>query len=207
VSAAPTAGQRPANPQEALAELLAGNERFVAGERIHPNQDAEHRAAVAQAQTPFAVVFGCSDSRLAAEIIFDRGLGDLFVVRTAGHTVGPEVLGSIEYAVTLLEVPLVVVLGHNLCGAVQAAREALVEGVRPGGHLGAIVESIAPSVRLAGPRGTDPGAIVRAHIDRTAGQVRRYLATLDLPPGRHAVVGMAYDLSAGRVKVVSPERS
>src|SRR5262249_30655312 len=94
--------RRPDTPADALAELLARNERFVAGVRIHPHQDAEHRAAVAEQQQPFAVVFGCSDSRLAAEMIFDRGLGDLFVVRTAGHIVGPEVLASIEYGVTVL---------------------------------------------------------------------------------------------------------
>lgn len=90
-------------PAQALQWLLEGNERFIAGERLHPHQDADRRTALAPAQKPFAVLFGCSDSRLAAEIIFDRGLGDLFVVRTAGHVVGPEVLGSIEYAVTVLQ--------------------------------------------------------------------------------------------------------
>src|SRR5205814_4912443 len=133
-------------PEEALGELRAGNERFVAGTRVHPNQDAEHRAALASVQTPFAVVFGCSDSRLAAEIIFDRGLGDLFVVRTAGHTIGPEVLGSIEYAVTILNLPLVVVLGHNSCGAVHAARDAVAGGAPPSGHLRAVVDAIVPSI-------------------------------------------------------------
>src|SRR5436309_15033205 len=98
----------PGTPAAALDLLLAGNERFIAGSRLHPNQDADRRAAVAPAQRPFAVLFGCSDSRLAAEIIFDRGLGDLFVVRTAGHVVGPEVLGSIEHAVASLDAPLVV---------------------------------------------------------------------------------------------------
>jgi carbonic anhydrase len=81
-------------PQEAFELLLAGNQRFVAGSPEHPNQDAARRTEVAPGQSPFAVLFGCSDSRLAAEIIFDRGLGDLFVVRTAGHVMGPEVLGS-----------------------------------------------------------------------------------------------------------------
>src|SRR5438046_8482300 len=117
--------------EEAFEVLLAGNRRFVAGTPEHPNQDAARRRDVAPTQAPFAVLFGCSDSRLAAEIIFDRGLGDLFVVRTAGHTIGPEVLGSIEYAVTLLHTPLVVVLGHSSCGAVQAARDAVVGGTVP----------------------------------------------------------------------------
>src|SRR3954452_7597051 len=108
-------------PGEAFELLLAGNQRFVAGAPERPNQDATRRAEVAPSQRPFAVLFGCSDSRLAAEIIFDRGLGDLFVVRTAGHVMGPEVIGSIEYGVGVLACPLVVVLGHEGCGAVGAA--------------------------------------------------------------------------------------
>src|SRR3954470_3922955 len=115
-------------PGEAFELLLAGNQRFVAGAPEQPNQDATRRAEGAPSQRPFAVLFGCSDSRLAAEIIFDRGLGDLFVVRTAGHTIGPEVLGSLEYAISILHTPLVVVLGHNSCGAVTAARDAFVHG-------------------------------------------------------------------------------
>src|SRR6266508_220452 len=131
-------GWRP--PAAAVAELRAGNDRFVTGTPMHPNQDSERRAALAGEQTPFAVVFGCSDSRLAAEIIFDRGLGDLFVVRTAGHTVGAEVLGSIEYAVTILNAPLVAVLGHNSCGAVQVSRDVLAGAAAPSGNLRAVVE-------------------------------------------------------------------
>src|SRR5437660_10755501 len=92
--------------EEAFEVLLAGNRRFIAGTPEHPNQDAARRTEIAPSQSPFAVLFGCSDSRLAAEIIFDRGLGDLFVVRTAGHVVGTEVLGSIEYGVSLLDCPL-----------------------------------------------------------------------------------------------------
>ncbi|MFI1769676.1 carbonic anhydrase, partial [Streptomyces sp. NPDC020800] len=104
-------------PRDAFDLLLAGNQRFVTGTPEHPNQDSTRRAEIAPSQQPFAVLFGCSDSRLAAEIIFDRGLGDLFVVRTAGHVMGPEVLGSIEYGVDVLGCPLVVVLGHDSCGA------------------------------------------------------------------------------------------
>ena len=109
-------------PTEAWTKLREGNLRFVEGRREHPNQDVDRREAVAQAQSPFAVVFGCSDSRVAAEIIFDRGLGDLFVVRTAGHVVDAGVLGSIEFGVDVLHAPLVVVLGHDRCGAVRAGR-------------------------------------------------------------------------------------
>lgn len=197
---------RPATPAEALAELQAGNQRFVTGTRIHPNQDAEHRAALAGSQLPFAVIFGCSDSRLAAELIFDQGLGDLFVVRTAGHTVGPEVLGSIEYAVTMLNTPLVVVLGHNSCGAVHAARDAVADGVRAAGHVRAVVEAVAPSVRLATARHIDDvDQIVDLHIERTVEYLLSHSEALALAvaDGRCAVVGMSYHLSAGQVRLVA----
>ncbi|MEJ3744302.1 carbonic anhydrase [Actinomycetes bacterium KLBMP 9797] len=192
-------------PQRALAELRAGNERFVTGTRIHPNQDAEHRAALAGAQTPFAVIFGCSDSRLAAEIIFDRGLGDLFVVRTAGHTVGPEVLGSIEYAVTVLHTPLVVVLGHNSCGAVRAARDAVASGTEPAGYLRAVVAGIVPSVHVAASRHLDDiDRIVDIHTQRTVAHLLSASEALAraVEAGQCAVVGMSYELSAGVVSEV-----
>jgi carbonic anhydrase len=199
-------------PRQALAELLAGNTRFVAGSRVHPNQDAEHRASLAMAQNPFAVIFGCSDSRLAAEIIFDRGLGDLFVVRTAGHTVDWSVLGSIEYAITVLSTPLVVVLGHNSCGAVTAARDAVVNHIEAIGHVRAIVDAILPSVAQAGlaPPGTDDrddvDRIVDFHIQRTVDAL-----PLRSPPladavaaGHCEVVGLSYRLDDGRVRLLDP---
>ncbi|HTY28065.1 MAG TPA: carbonic anhydrase, partial [Mycobacterium sp.] len=101
------------SPVTAWKALKEGNERFVAGKPEHPSQGIEHRASLAGSQQPIAVLFGCADSRVAAEIIFDQGLGDMFVVRTAGHVIDSAVLGSIEYAVTVLNVPLVVVLGHD----------------------------------------------------------------------------------------------
>ncbi|GLH99187.1 carbonic anhydrase [Phytohabitans aurantiacus] len=196
----------PVTPDRALAELRDGNQRFVTGTRIHPNQDAEHRAALAGAQTPFAVIFGCSDSRLAAEIIFDRGLGDLFVVRTAGHTMGPEVLGSIEYAVTVLHTPLVVVLGHNSCGAVTAARDAVAGGTQPTGHLRAVVDAIVPSVSVATSRNIDDiDQIVDIHIQRTVDHLLAHSQPLAraVAAGTCAVVGMSYQLGAGEVREVA----
>jgi carbonic anhydrase len=195
--------------ETALAELRAGNDRFVAGTRIHPNQDAEHRTALAGAQTPFAVIFGCSDSRLAAEIIFDRGLGDLFVVRTAGHTIGPEVLGSIEYAVTILDTPLVVVLGHSSCGAVRAARDAVVRDAPSAGYVRALVDAIVPSVHVAAAEGDDGvDRIVEVHIRRTVEKILHDSAALAaaVAAGRCAVVGMSYQLSAGRAHVLDQHR-
>ncbi|MFD0786422.1 carbonic anhydrase, partial [Micromonospora azadirachtae] len=195
-------------PEQALAELIAGNHRFVTGTPSHPNQDAGHRTAVADEQHPFAVIVGCSDSRLAAEIIFDRGLGDLFVVRTAGHTTGPEVLGSVEYAVTVLNAPLVVVLGHDSCGAVRAARESLATGTPPPGHLDAVVDAVLPSLRRAEAEGVDdPGRIIDIHIAQTVEALLDNSAVLaaEVEAGRCAVVGMSYRLAAGEVHQVAGE--
>ena len=100
-------------PADVWAEMREGNARFVAGEPRHPRQDVERRHVLAAAQTPRAALFGCADSRLAAEIIFDQGLGDLFVVRTAGHVVDASVLGSMEFGVGVLGIPLIVILGHD----------------------------------------------------------------------------------------------
>ncbi|MFY1619044.1 carbonic anhydrase [Micromonospora sp. WMMD736] len=194
-------------PARAYAELVSGNRRFVAGEPRHPNQDAGHRAAVADGQHPFAVIVGCSDSRLAAEIIFDRGLGDLFVVRTAGHTTGPEVLGSVEYAVAVLGTPLVVVLGHDSCGAVQAARESAATGVAPPGHLPAVVDAVLPSLRRATAEGVhDIDGIVDIHIAQTVETLlgQSPLLADEVARGRCAVVGMSYRLAAGVVRPVTP---
>jgi carbonic anhydrase len=193
-------------PADALAELLAGNHRFVSGERVHPNQDAEHRAAVAVGQRPFAVVFGCSDSRLAAEIIFDRGLGDLFVVRTAGHIIGAEVQASIEYGVTVLGAPLVVVLGHDSCGAIAATRDVLRGLPLPDPGLRAIIDRVAPSLRQAGDNQlTDVDEISAFHVRRTIDMITRpeSAVTEAVATGRCAVVGMTYRLSDGRVTVLS----
>ncbi|WP_433531092.1 carbonic anhydrase [Micromonospora sp. CA-263727] len=198
----------PGAPQLALAELLAGNRRFVTDALRHPNQNAGRRAAVAAEQHPFAVIVGCSDSRLAAEIIFDRGLGDLFVVRTAGHTVGPEVLGSVEYAVAVLRTPLVVVLGHDSCGAVQAARDTVATGTPPTGHLGAVVDAVVPSLRRAQAAGVkELDRIVDIHIARTVETMLGSSETLaaEVAAGRCAVVGMSYRLAAGEVRAVAAE--
>ncbi|MEU8326845.1 carbonic anhydrase [Micromonospora sp. NPDC048839] len=196
----------PTEPAQAYAELTAGNRRFVSGAPRHPNQDAGRRSAVADGQHPFAVIVGCSDSRLAAEIIFDRGLGDLFVVRTAGHTAGPEVLGSVEYAVTVLGTPLVVVLGHDSCGAVQAARETAATGTQPPGHLGAVVDAVLPSLRRAEAEGVDDiDGIVDIHIAQTVETLLGQSPVLaaEVAQGRCAVVGVSYRLAAGVVRPVA----
>ncbi|ABP52927.1 carbonic anhydrase [Salinispora tropica] len=198
--------KQPVSPQAAVAELYAGNRRFAAGAPVRPHQDVDRRIALADGQQPFAVILGCSDSRLAVELIFDRGLGDLFVVRTAGHSVGSEVLGSVEYAVTVLGAPLVVVLGHDSCGAVQAARSADATGVPGAGHLRAVVEAVLPSVRRAEAAGvSDLDRIVDLHVEQTvAVLLDRSAAVAAAVAAREcAVVGMSYQLTTGSVRTVT----
>ncbi|MFI9272176.1 carbonic anhydrase [Kitasatospora sp. NPDC052896] len=194
------------SPAEAFEMLLAGNLRFVAGLPQHPNQDAARRTETAPGQSPFAVLFGCSDSRLAAEIIFDRGLGDMFVVRTAGHVVGTEVLGSIEYGVSVLECPLVVVLGHDSCGAIAAARAAADGGRTPGGFVRDVVERVTPSVLAARAAGRDePEEILHEHIRSTVDLLldRSRILAERVAAGRLAVAGLSYRLADGSAHLVA----
>ncbi|MFF7128175.1 carbonic anhydrase [Streptomyces sp. NPDC016566] len=193
-------------PREAFELLLAGNQRFVAGSPEHPNQDAARRAEIAPSQRPFAVLFGCSDSRLAAEIIFDRGLGDLFVVRTAGHVVGAEVLGSIEFGVEVLGCPLVVVLGHDSCGAVGAACSALENGMTPAGYIRDVVERVTPSVLAARAAGqVEPQEVLAEHIRHTADLLldRSRVLADKVAAGQAAVVGLRYRLADGSAQLVA----
>ena len=190
------------NPATAWKALKEGNERFVAGRPAHPSQSVEHRASLTDGQRPTAVVFGCADSRVAAEIIFDQGLGDMFVVRTAGHVIDSAVLGSIEYAVTVLGVPLIVVLGHDSCGAVQATLKALDDGVIPRGYVRDLVERVTPSVLSGRRRGlTQVDEFEVHHVRETAAQLlSRSTAIVErIPTGDLAIVGVTYHLADGRV--------
>jgi carbonic anhydrase len=190
------------NPVSAWKALREGNDRFVAGQPEHPSQSIDHRASLADGQRPTAVVFGCADSRVAAEIIFDQGLGNMFVVRTAGHVMDAAVLGSIEYAVTVLSVPLIVVLGHDSCGAVKATLAALDEGVLPGGYVLDIVERVTPSILLGRHDGlTRVDEFEARHVIETTKQlVGRSKAVADgVESGRLAIAGLTYQLADGRV--------
>jgi carbonic anhydrase len=141
---------RPTNPKEAWAAIVEGNARFVSGNLAHPRQDIDHREKLAQAQKPFAALFGCADSRLSAEIIFDVGLGDLFVVRNAGQVIAETILGSLEYAVEVLGVPLILVLGHDECGAIRATIDATEGKMNAQGEfIHNLVERISPTVKEA----------------------------------------------------------
>ena len=206
---------RPTTPAEAWAALMAGNQRFVEGTPAYRDQGIRHRQELSVAQYPFAVIFGCSDSRLAAEIIFDQGLGDAFVVRTAGHVVDTTVIGSIEYGVSILGAPLVVVLGHDSCGAVQAAVDALTTGTMPSGFVRAIVDRVIPSIITRNslestltyglPHHPSANALLREHVTNTTRTITAYSQALAvaIEEGSVAVVGVEYTLAEGRARLVA----
>ncbi|MEO3758402.1 carbonic anhydrase [Mycobacterium sp. B14F4] len=189
------------SPVTAWKALKEGNQRFVEGKPVHPSQSVAHRASLAAAQKPTAVVFGCGDSRVAAEIIFDQGLGDMFVVRTAGHVIDSAVLGSIEFAVTVLNVPLIVVLGHDSCGAVKATLAAVDEGVLPGGYVRDIVERVTPSILMGRREGLSRVDEFEArHVTETGAQLmaRSTAIAERVASGDLAIVGLTYQLADGR---------
>jgi carbonic anhydrase len=193
------------SPVTAWKALKEGNERFVAGQPAHPSQSIDHRASLASGQKPTAVIFGCADSRVAAELIFDQGLGDVFVVRTAGQAIDSAVLGSIEYAVTVLDVPLVVVLGHNNCGAVKAAIGAIDEGAIPGGFVRDVVERVAPSILMGRRDGlTRVDEFEDRHVSETLAQlVSRSSAIAErVNAGTLGLAGITYKLADGRANLV-----
>ena len=192
-------------PGKVWSEMVRGNVRFVNGEPQHPRQDVEHRASLAHSQTPSAALFGCSDSRLAAEIIFDKGLGDLFVVRNAGQVISDSVLGSLEYAVTVLNVPLIVVLGHDECGAVRAAIDSQVPGAEPlPPHIDGIIQQIVPAVRrVTGGAPADDQVnaleVGREHLRDTVAEMleRSEIISDHVARGVLAIVGANYRLLDG----------
>jgi len=189
-------------PAEALAQLLAGNERYVAGQVEHPRQDASRRAALSGGQQPFAVILSCSDSRVVPELIFDQGLGDLFVIRVAGNIVDESVLASIEYAAAHLHTPLIMVLGHAQCGAVSAA----AAGAPLEGHLPRLVRVIQPALDRAG---TQPGDFINNAIRENARLVADQLRAA--PPilaklvkaEQIKITAAHYDLDSGKVSLLA----
>jgi carbonic anhydrase len=198
------------NGDQALKKLMEGNKRYrkapIAG---HARRAAERRIEVAEKQNPFAVILACADSRVAPEIIFDQGMGDIFVVRVAGNIVNPAnygVLGSIEYGALVLGAPLIMVLGHSRCGAVAGAIEALKKGTKFPGSINNIVNTIKPAVEAAKGQ---PGDLlhnsilsnVRMGVDKLNGSAP-VIADL-VKEGKVKIVGANYDLKTGEVKTVS----
>ncbi len=197
-------------PAHAWAELQQGNLRFVSGEPGHPRQDVERREQLLEKQMPQAALFGCSDSRLAAEIIFDLGLGDLFVVRNAGQVISDSVIGSLEYAVAVLEVPLIVVLGHDECGAVRAAIDSQSPDAVPlPPHIHQLIQKIIPAVKRTTAASAADGAdavvpdsteVGREHLRDTVAELLETseLISNAIAAGTLAIVGANYRLLEGR---------
>lgn len=191
------------SPDEALEILKTGNRAFLAG-KVNPEAaSAERRLEIARGQHPFAVLVGCSDSRVSPEILFERQLGELFTVRNAGNTVEDfSALGSIEYAVLELSVPLILVLGHEKCGAVAAAVSIVTENTEFPGSIGAMVEPILPAVLAVRDQ---PGDLldnaVRENVRRIVARLKTSDTLLNGPmaEGRLKIVGARYDLDTGEV--------
>jgi carbonic anhydrase len=189
------------NGEQALLRLKEGNERFVAKKCIHPNQSVERQAEVVEGQHPFAAILSCSDSRVPPEILFDQGIGDLFIVRVAGNILSDEILGTLEYAAEHLNIPLVLVLGHQRCGAVQAA----VKGGEVPGKIQRLVEALRPAVARAKSLAGDPVEnAVRANVEQTAELIKKSgpIMTELVHAGKVKVVGGYYSLETGRVTVL-----
>ncbi len=203
--AAPTRVPRTTlTPDQALQTLINGNRSFVTDSPIRAGQGRARRLELAQSQAPFVVLVSCSDSRVPPELLFGRGLGELFIVRNAGNTVDTTALGSIEYAVANLGVPLVVVMGHERCGAVEAAVSVVTENARFPGSIGRMIEPIVPAVLQAR---NDPGDLVdnsvRRNVSRTVERLRTASEPLLLQPlaeKRLRIVGARYDLDDGAVE-------
>lgn len=193
--------------QDALKTLLDGNQRWVRGELEHPRQTIERRREVASHQEPFAVVFSCIDSRVPPEIIFDCGLGDLFVVRTGGEALDDMVvLGSPEFGPSGYEsARLIMVLGHQRCGAIIAAIESIQTGVRPPGHIMAVVDALRPAYDAAvGQPGDLVENMVRAQVRLTVDVLRADPLLSGLAAGDGLlIVGARYDLDSGVVEIIA----
>jgi carbonic anhydrase len=200
------AGPKDPAPKTARAEgslelLMAGNSRFEGDRARHPDQTMSRRKEIAGKQEPFAIVLTCADSRLSPEIYFDQGLGDLFVIRNAGNVLNDHVIGSMEYAVDHLNVPLIMVIGHERCGAVSAA----VAGGHAPGHIAEIVASITPAVKATVEQeGDKVNNTVIAHAQMTAATLRSCgpIIAEAVKTGKVKVVAARYDLDSGRVEIL-----
>lgn len=186
---------------QSLRMLQEGNERYAAGRLSYPNQNAARRAEVAAGQHPIAAVPSCADSRVPPELIFDCGLGDLLVVRVAGNIADNAIAGSLEYAVEHLHVSLIVVLGHQKCGAVSAA----VQGGSPKTHIDSLIDAINPAVAaVKGKTGDIIDNAIRANVMRVVDQLKADppILTKELREGKLKIVGGVYSLDTGRMTLL-----
>jgi carbonic anhydrase len=190
----------------ALQRLVEGNHRFVAGTPTHPNQSVEHRHELISGQKPFATILSCSDSRVPAELVFDQGLGDLFVVRVAGNVVGTDDLGSIEYAVHHLHTPLIVVMGHESCGAVTSALLSAEDRSKESHAIQELLEQIQPALKGLDPKLSQAERVYAGVEANVRLSVKQLEATAELmhphegPPPM--IVGAVYELETGKVQLL-----
>lgn len=202
----PEKAPRPKTPDEALAELLAGNKRFVSGHPENPRRDSVRRIATAEGQKPFAIILTCSDSRVAPEVIFDEGLGDLFIVRVAGNTAtDPILIGSMEYSVLTFGSLLLMVLGHTECGAVKSTVDVVTKGETVPGELNAVVQPIEPAVQAVQSQPADQivDAAIHQNVSMTVqglGQISTFADAVQ--NGQLKIVGYEYQLDSGKVTPV-----
>jgi len=189
---------------EALNRLLEGNRRFAANKAINPHRSEARRQEIVTGQHPFAIILGCVDSRVPPELIFDQGLGDLFVIRSAGQVIDDAVLGSIEFGVAELGIPLIMVLGHSSCGAVTATVETLEENLPTEGSIGKLVENIEPAVHQAARHGQELiDAAARINVALEINKLNRSpLLSAAMKEAKLKIVGAFYDLSTGLVEIL-----
>jgi carbonic anhydrase len=186
-------------PAEAISKLKEGNGRYTSGNLQHPGQTTERRTELANTQHPFAAIVSCSDSRVPPEIVFDQGLGDLFIVRVAGNVINDEGLGSIEYTVDHLGTRLILVLGHQRCGAVDAARETIAAKGKAPGHIESLVRAIKPAVEATAKEDLD--ATIKANVKHVVQALRSSTPILKakVDSGEIQIVGGYYSLDTGSV--------
>jgi carbonic anhydrase len=186
-------------PAEAISKLKEGNGRYTSGNLQHPGQTTERRNELAKTQHPFAAIVSCSDSRVPPEIVFDQGLGDLFVVRVAGNVINDEGLGSLEYTVDHLGTRLILVLGHQSCGAVKAARETIAAKGKAPGHIESLVTAIKPAVEATAKDDLD--ATIKANTKNVVQALRSSTPILkaEIDSGKIKVIGGYYSLDTGAV--------
>lgn len=192
---------------EALARLVAGNERFVRGEARFPTVQKEILAGLARAQHPYATILGCSDSRVPPELVFDAGFGELFIIRLAGNVISPEVAGTLQYAGIHLKTPLFVVLGHERCGAVTAALAARAGTAREPARISLLLDAIVPGLRDL-PSDLPPDEELHAAVEANVRwSIRQILETPEAQAraaeGKVKLVGAVYDLESGRVRFLA----
>jgi carbonic anhydrase len=195
----PHSDQSIVSPAEAISQLKEGNSRYTSGKRQPDEQTAKRRAELIKSQHPFATIVSCSDSRVPPEIVFDQGLGDLFVVRVAGNVINDEGLGSVEYSVDHLGSRLILVLGHQSCGAVKAARETIAAKGNAPGHIQSIVTAIKPAVEAT--VNGDLDATIKANVKYVVDALRSSTPILKakVDSGEVRVIGAYYSLDSGAV--------